>query len=90
MELIDKAKAIKIASGYCHWTNVPKELAKLETIKAIPGEDLKKLLKDMRTNILSQTEEIEATYGQGTGWKDYSGGYISAISYIEGWLAQQL
>lgn len=28
-DLISRAEAIRIASGYCHWTNIPKELAKL-------------------------------------------------------------
>ena len=28
-EYITKEKAIEIASGYCHWTNIPKELEKL-------------------------------------------------------------
>lgn len=38
MELIDKQKAIYIASGYCHWSNIPKELEKLPTVQAVPNE----------------------------------------------------
>ena len=39
MELIDKQKAIYIASGYCHWSNIPKELEKLPTVQAVPIPD---------------------------------------------------
>lgn len=89
MELIEKNEAIRISSGYCHYTNIPKELEKLEPVKAIPIESLGNLLKGMRINIGSQSKEIESIYGNGTGWRDYSVGYISAISFIEGWLAEQ-
>lgn len=87
-ELIDKARAIEISTGFCHWTNIPKELEKLEPVKAIPVESLEMLLKGMRISIGNQSKEIESTYGDGTGWRDYSTGYISAISFIEGWLAE--
>lgn len=38
-ELIDKAKAIEIASGICHWTNIPKELDKLPTTEIVRCKD---------------------------------------------------
>lgn len=59
------------------------------TVKAIPVESIEMLLKGMRISIGNQSKEIESIYGQGTGWRDYSVGYISAISFIEGWLASQ-
>ena len=38
-DLIRRSDAIRIASGYCHWTNIPKELAKLPSVNPIPCED---------------------------------------------------
>ena len=40
MELIEKEKAIEIADGYCHYTNIPKELEALPSIQAVPIEVL--------------------------------------------------
>lgn len=31
-DLIDRAEAIRIASGYCHWSNIAKELEKLPSV----------------------------------------------------------
>ena len=31
-DLISRSEAIRIASGYCHWSNIPKELAKLPSV----------------------------------------------------------
>lgn len=31
-DAISRAEAIRIASGYCHWTNIPDELAKLPSV----------------------------------------------------------
>lgn len=38
-DAIDRAEAIKIASGYCHPANVAKELAKLPPVNPQPCED---------------------------------------------------
>lgn len=38
-DAIDRAEAIKIASGYCHPANVAKELAKLPSVNPQPCED---------------------------------------------------
>ena len=38
-DAIDRAKAIKIADGYCHPANVAKELAKLPSVNPQPCED---------------------------------------------------
>ena len=38
-DLIRRQDAIRVASGYCHWTNIPKELAKLPSVNPIPCED---------------------------------------------------
>ena len=54
MELIDKQKAIYIASGYCHWSNIPKELEKLPTVQAIPIEEVLKII-ELEEKWLSQT-----------------------------------
>lgn len=40
MELIDKQKAIKIASGYCYMANIAKELEKLPAVDAVPIKKL--------------------------------------------------
>ena len=31
-DLISRSDAIRIASGYCHWSNIPKELEKLPSV----------------------------------------------------------
>ena len=38
-DLIRRSDAIRVASGYCHWSNIPKELAKLPSVNPIPCED---------------------------------------------------
>jgi len=68
---------------------IAKMIENAPTVKAIPVESIEMLLKGMRISIGNQSKEIESVYGQGTGWRDYSVGYISAISFIEGWLASQ-
>lgn len=68
---------------------IAKMIENAPTVKAIPVESIEMLLKGMRISIGSQSKEIESTYGKGTGWRDYSTGYMSAISFIEGWLAEQ-
>ena len=39
-DCISRSEAIRIASGYCHWTRIPEELAKLPPVKPkeITGE----------------------------------------------------
>jgi len=32
-DAISRAEAIRIASGYCHWSNIPEELAKLPSVQ---------------------------------------------------------
>lgn len=68
---------------------IAKMIENAPTVKAIPVESIEMLLKGMRIGIRNQSKEIESIYGQGTGWRDYSVGYISAISFIEGWLAER-
>lgn len=68
---------------------IAKMIENAPTVKAISVESLEMLLKGMRISIGNQSKEIESIYGQGTGWRDYSVGYISAISFIEGWLSEQ-
>ena len=68
---------------------IAKMIENAPTVKAIPVESIEMLLKGMRISIGNQSKEIESVYGQGTGWRDYSVGYISAISFIEGWLEEQ-
>ena len=31
-DLISRSEAIRVASGHCHWSNIPKELAKLPSV----------------------------------------------------------
>ena len=31
-DAISRSDAIRVASGYCHWSNIPKELAKLPSV----------------------------------------------------------
>ena len=38
-DAISRAEAIRIASGYCHWSNIPAELAKLPSVNPKPCED---------------------------------------------------
>lgn len=84
-ELIEHAYRDKLDSREL----IAKMIENAPTVKAIPVESIEMLLKGMRINIGSQSKEMESIYGNGTGWRDYSVGYISAISFIEGWLASQ-
>ena len=38
-DAISRAEAIKVASGFCHWSNIPKELEKLPSVNPKPCED---------------------------------------------------
>ncbi len=38
-DAISRSEAIRVASGYCHWSNIPDELAKLPSVNPIPCED---------------------------------------------------
>ena len=38
-DAISRQDAIRVASGYCHWSNIPDELAKLPSVNPIPCED---------------------------------------------------
>lgn len=38
-DAISRSEAIRVASGYCHWSNIPDELAKLPSVNTIPCED---------------------------------------------------
>ena len=48
MELIDKQKAIYIASGFCHPSNIAKELEKLPTVDAIPREKIDEMIAEIK------------------------------------------
>ena len=37
-DAISRSEAIRIASGYCHWSNIPDELAKLPSVNPKPCE----------------------------------------------------
>ena len=41
-DLISRSEAIRIASGYCHWSNIPAELAKLPPVT--PQQEQKTVL----------------------------------------------
>ena len=55
-DAIDRAEAIKIASGYCHPANVAKELAKLPAVNPQPCEDAisRQAVQDYIAKYLSQ------------------------------------
>ena len=38
-DAISRQEAIRVASGFCHWTNIPEELAKLPSVNTKPCED---------------------------------------------------
>jgi len=38
-DAISRTDAIRVANGYCHWSNISKELGKLPSVNPIPCED---------------------------------------------------
>lgn len=38
-DAISRSEAIRVASGYCHWTNIPAELVKLPSVNPTPCKD---------------------------------------------------
>jgi len=59
-DLISRSEAIRVASGYCHWTNIPKELAKLPSVNPIPCEDA--ISRAMAKKIIkTYVEELDAS-----------------------------
>lgn len=69
MELIDKQKAIYIASGYCHWSNIPKELEKLPTVQVVPIPD-NATNGDVIKAMFPDTTIYEETRGYGYMYSD--------------------
>ena len=67
---------------------IAKMIENAPTVKAIPVESIEMLLKGMRIGVANDREEVIESCGNGTGIEDYYKGYISAVSYIEGWLAE--
>ena len=39
-DAISRSEAIRVASGYCHWSNIPEELAKLPSVNPKHCEDV--------------------------------------------------
>ena len=51
-DLIRRSEAIRVASGYCHWTNIPAELAKLPSVTPAPknvNDVLEEIKADLQT-----------------------------------------
>lgn len=58
-DAISRSDAIRVASGYCHWSNIPKELAKLPSVNPIPCEDAisRQTLKDLGAECIAKRDE---------------------------------
>ena len=61
-------------------------IAEMETVNAIPVDELKGVLKEMRTSIAKENDKLG---GYGTGFDDYYKGYVSAISFMEGAISER-
>ena len=66
-----------------------QQILAMPSVKAVSVESIEMLLKGMRIGIANDREEVIESCGNGTGIEDYYKGYISAISFIEGWLSEQ-
>lgn len=58
MELIEKEKAVYIASGYCNPFNIAKELQQLPPVKAIPLEKIDEILNNYHRFLWTESESV--------------------------------
>ena len=58
-DLIRRSDAIRIASGYCHWSNIPDELAKLPSVNPTQCGDAisRQALKDLGAECIAKRDE---------------------------------
>ena len=58
-DAISRTDAIRVASGYCHLSNIPKELAKLPSVTPKPCEDAisRQKLKDLGAKCIAKRDE---------------------------------
>ena len=59
IDAISRSEAIRVASGYCHFTNIPDELAKLPSVNPKPCEDAisRRLLKYLGAECIAKRDE---------------------------------
>lgn len=58
-DLIERQAAIRIASGYCHFTNVAKELEKLPSVQPERKKDIIQKFHDYQIDWLKSHYDIE-------------------------------
>ena len=58
-DCISRSEAIRIASGYCHWSSIPEELAKLPSVKPKFTDEEIQTMQDL------EQAEIEKAYKLG-------------------------
>ena len=58
-DAISRKEAIRVSSGYCHWANIPDELAKLPSVNPKPCEDAisRKKLKELGAECIAKRDE---------------------------------
>lgn len=56
-DAISRSEAIRVASGYCHWANIPDELAKLPSVNPKPCDDAisRQAVKDLFCRICMES-----------------------------------
>ena len=71
-DCISRKRAIEIASGYCHYANVPKELAKLPSVTPMPktGHWIDIMVGDMPAQACDQCKTFYPLAYTG-GWHNY-------------------
>lgn len=61
-DAISRVDAIRIASGYCHYTNIPDELAKLPSVNPKPCEDA--ISKQAAIDAIENTKSAKSEDGE--------------------------
>ena len=72
-DYISRAEAIRIASGYCHWSNIPDELAKLPPVqpKAKVGHWIKVIDEINSLGNKTWHHECSVCGNEDSGWGNY-------------------
>jgi hypothetical protein len=83
-DCISRQEAIRIASGYCHFTNVAKELEKLPSVQPV-GKDINVSCKDAisRQGAIDHFKSIADATSMGN---KYNEGFVDGLNFAVGHL----
>ena len=71
-DCISRSEAIRIASGYCHWSRIPEELAKLPSVKPKFTDEEIQTMQDLEQAEIEKAYKLGKAEGQESEGTDAS------------------